>query len=147
MVSQTHTLNSHDAPPLDAMARSTSTFAEEVFSLAELQARLAVLESRDCARRAAVPTVLVVAGVISLAGVVPIVGLTIAAVLIDFAGMSFSAALACSLGVTLIVSGALIGLGLSGLWNLPPAFPLTTREWNANMRWLRNTFRRQGRRW
>jgi len=146
MVSQTNAVNSADQP-LKAVARSSSEFADEFFSLAELQTRLLMLESREYAGRAQSSLLLIVGGALLLGTLIPLALLTLAALLMEVASLTLAQALASALLIGAVAGLTLVIVGYQTLRKLPEAFPRTVREWSANSRWLHNMIRRQGRRW
>jgi uncharacterized membrane protein YqjE len=147
MVSQTHPVDTDIEQPMRSMARSTSSFADEVLALAELQTQLIVLESKDGARQLLKPVLLFFIGGLVALGLVPVAALAVAQQLVESLALSLPQALAVAFGLGVLL---VAGLMLCGYWAyqaLPTPFVRSSREWAANSRWLHSMVRRQGRRW
>lgn len=149
MVFQTHAVeqNMVDNAPLQSAARNSTDFTEDIFVLAELQSQLLLLESRDLCRSQSVPATLFVAAWLTATGLIPIVLLAVSAALVEFAGFSTTLALVISLIIGLCLSGALLTAARLTFNKQQAPFLRSSNEWKANVRWLRNMVRRQGRRW
>lgn len=149
MVSQTNSVNrtAADEMPLRSVARTTTEFADDFITLAELQTKLAILECREGAGQLIWPGLCAATGILVAAGLVPIALLTFGAMLIEFASLSPVQALGISLALGLAISGGLLLGAYAMVRANPKPFARTTREWDANSRWLRNMVRRQSRRW
>ena len=149
MVYQTHTVEVEESEegPLRSVARNTSEFAEDVLTLAELQARLLTLETKEWALSHSRLVMLATAAVAVGIGLVPMAFLTFAAALNEVTTLSH----AQSLGLALVLGIALNGGLLLGIFlefkKKKSSFTRSSREWDANFRWIRNMLRRQGRRW
>jgi hypothetical protein len=149
MVSQTNQVKSagSEESPLQAVASTTGSFAEDVITLAELQARLLQLDGADWARERLRPVIFAFIGAGIGLGLVPIALLTLAAILNQFANFTYAQSLGIALVVGAAISAAMMLAAYSALQKAASPFSRTRGEWDANLRWLRNMIRRQGRRW
>jgi len=131
---------------LRGVARSSTSFAEELLTLAELQTELVMLESREWAQRQAYPSAMAGGALAIALGLIPVAFLTLAAVLYELAGLSIWASLLVSL---ILGTGMAAALGAAAFYGAKGAAPFerSRREWDSNVRWFRNMVRRQGRRW
>ncbi|MEI8382666.1 MAG: hypothetical protein WCJ09_21220 [Planctomycetota bacterium] len=149
MVFQTNAVEQSkvDEAPLQSAARNTTDFTEDIFVLAELQSQLLLLETRDWCRSQSSPAMFFVAAWLIAAGLIPIALLAFSAALVEFAAFSMTLALVISLIIGLCLSGALLAAARLTFNKQQAPFLRSSNEWKANVRWLRNMVRRQGRRW
>ena len=149
MLSQAYSVEAdqQEDQPFRTVARNTGEFAEDVLTLAELQAKLLMLESREWIQSQLLFVAVGTAGVAIGAGLIPIVFLTVAAILVESAGLSNAQALFASTCLGMLVVGGLLGSAYAMSRKITTPFKRSSREWDTNFRWIRNMLRRQARRW
>lgn len=149
MVFQTYAVEQSkvDEAPLQSAARNSTDFTEDIFVLAELQSQLLLMESRDWCRSQSSPVTLFVAAWLIAAGLIPIALLAVSAALVEFAALSMTLALMISFVIGVCLSGTLLAAARLTFNKQQAPFIRSSNEWKANVRWLRNMVRRQGRRW
>jgi hypothetical protein len=132
------------ARPAEAFQHSMADFAHDVATLGELQARLLVIDAKETGRRAVMPAVLGVSGLVLLLGSVPIALLGIAYVLHEEAQFSLWSALLLTFAGAVVVTGGL----LAGAWALTrrSAWPLkrSQEELSRNLGWVMDVLKRKG---
>jgi hypothetical protein len=86
-------------------------FGNDIATLAELQAKLALIDLKECFAHARVPLALLVVGLIFILGAVPVVLLGVAALVADAMKISAAWAMLVTAGVALVASGVVVVVG------------------------------------
>jgi hypothetical protein len=128
--------------PPRAVARSTGEFLHDVTTLAELQGKLLLVESKQGLTKLVMPIALLVLGVVIALGCVPIALAALAITLVQAAEFSLAAAMWISLAVGAALAAILTLAGYfwmrSGLWFLDRSY----YEWQRNVAWAKDMMRR-----
>jgi len=144
MVDQTTMIDDRDAAPAEAMTRSMSDLAGDIAALAELQARLFALDAKETMRRILVPIALGAIGTALILGSIPVLLLTVAA-LLNYAGLGTT----LSLFLAFIVGAAFGGIALLVAWYAIRrglvTFHRSLEELARNLRWIKAALRQNGR--
>lgn len=149
MVSQANSIEPdiEDHDSLRSVAQNSTEFAEDVVTLAELQAKLLMLETREWIQSLVRPVGFLAAGLVVALGLIPVMFLGIAAGLMQAASLSMAQALAFSILIGIVLSAVLLLSAYFSIAIKTPFFECTKKEWSSNFKWFRNMVRRQGRRW
>jgi len=130
---------SPESPP--GLAHGVGGVAEDVATLAELQLNLLTAEAQDGARRAAVCGLLLIAGLVVLAGCVPVALTSVAFWLMQAARLSPAASCACAALAGAVVAAVPVGTAWL-LWRTSPlTFALTRKEFARNLKWIKTVLR------
>lgn len=136
-----------DEPSLQSAARHSTDFTEDVFVLADLQTQLLLLEARNWCKSQSRSVALFAMGAVLAAGLIPIGLLAASAALVEYAAFTVTLALASTLITGVCLSSILLVSARLTFNTQQAPFLRSSNEWKANIRWLRNMVRRQGRRW
>jgi hypothetical protein len=123
------------------LGRNVSSFAHDVVTLGELQLRLLAVDVRDSAKAAGAGGACLVAGVLAAVGAIPLVFVTLALALIEFAGWSqtLSFALATLLG---LISGAVLAwVGWKQTLSAGKTLGRSKAELVQTLHWIKETLR------
>jgi hypothetical protein len=120
-----------------------SELAHDVVELAELQAKLLSLDAASAWERIRVGVVLVIVGACVLLGSLPVVLLSLAEALAEYALWPRTAALAAAGGIGLVAAGVILGLAWYRLKTMMAAFRRSQEELSQNVAWLKTSLRRQ----
>jgi hypothetical protein len=153
MADQATVRDGHAAPrsgenggiPKTQVLGGIAEFGNDIANLAELQARLALIDLKECLRKALVPVALVVAGLFGVIGALPVALLGIAALLAPALKISVAAALLLTGGVVLVVA---IGTAAVAATRIAPSFSSFRRsreELTRNLAWIRTVVLYSGR--
>jgi Putative Actinobacterial Holin-X, holin superfamily III len=112
-------------------------FVDDLASLAELQARLAAADSRDAARKSAIPIVLAVAGLTVVAASVPVALLGAGWLLASALKIHQGWAMLLTAGVAMALGGVLTGLGGMRLRHSFDSFRRSQKQLMLNVAWVR----------
>lgn len=136
-----------DRPPREngpGMTRTVADFAEDVISLAELQAQLFAVDLREAGERAVKPGLILVVAPVLLLAALPVLLFGLAGLLVRLAHWSEPAAL-------LTIGMAAIVMSLGAAWwawkRLGSALSLLGRsgeELAENVRWLKGALMQRG---
>ncbi len=113
-------------------------FANDLITLAELQADLAVLNGRETARKAVAPLGLVAFGLTVLAGGVTVCLIGAALLVATALGIHRGWAMLATAGVAMILAGLAVSLGMARLKSSFESFRPSHEELKRNLTWLRN---------
>lgn len=144
MVDQTEVRSSNgrtELPPR-AVARNTAEFLHDVTTLAELQAKLLIVDCQQGLRNLLVPIITLVVGLAVAVGCVPVGLAALALTLAETTELT----LAASLGIALLVGLVLAaGLTLSAYFYLRSGLSFLDRsyyEWSRNVVWAKDMLKR-----
>lgn len=113
-------------------------FINDLITLAELQAELAVLNSREAARKTVVPLGVVVFSLVVLAGGVTVCLIGLALLLESELGIHRGWAMLAVGGVAIALASLGVGLGLARSKSSLEPFRPSREEFRRNLTWLRN---------
>jgi len=131
--------------PIESVVGNLAEFGNDVASLAELQAKLAVIDLKESAGKAALPAVLAATGLVLLLAGLPVALMGIAGLLVKYAGLSEGWAYLLTGGVVLVLAGALALLGLMRLRQSFTSFRRSQEEFARNLAWIRTVLVYSGR--
>lgn len=134
-----------DSPIVDGIVGNVTEFGGNLLTLAELQARLALLDAREGAGRAVLPVLLAVGGVVLASASLPVVLIA--------AGLMLAAASGWPLGLSLLLCGAsalVLGAGLTFLFGRRvsacfDSFHRSREEFSHNLAWVKTVLSHSGR--
>ena len=133
-------------PPSPAsVVGNIAGFGNDVVTLAELQAKLALIDTKDCISRATTPVVALVAGAVVALGCVPVVLLGLADLIAEAAKISPGVTRLLVGLVTLGAAAAIGYLSLKAATGSLTSFRRTTEELTRNVSWLRSVLVHSGR--
>jgi len=112
-------------------------FVDDLATLAELQAELAVIDFRDCARKAAVPLVLTVVGLTVVVASVPVALLGAGWLLASTLNIHRGWAMLLTSGVAMALAGLVAGLGGRRLSHSFDSFHRSRKQLWLNLAWVR----------
>jgi Putative Actinobacterial Holin-X, holin superfamily III len=118
---------------------------QNVFTLAELQARLAVIELKRNLEAAKVGAAVLATGVVLALASLPIALAGIAELLVSELAMKRGLALLLVALVAFAIAGACITIAALRLRSSRPGFPLSQEEFARNVNWLRTVLLYRGR--
>ena len=122
---------------------SFSGLAHDAVELAELQSELLSLDTAAAWRRIRVGVVLTIVGGCLLLGCLPVVLLTIAEALVEFAGWSQTAALAAAGGGGLLVAAGILTVAWFRLKTMLASFERSREELTRNLAWIKSSLRQK----
>jgi hypothetical protein len=133
------------SPLVEGVLGNLADFGSDIATLAELQAKLAALDLKESAGKAAVPAgLLASAGVLAL-GSLPVGLLGIAELLVTYAGLGRGwAYLATALAVT-VIAVALALVGLPRIKTSFESFRRSREELTRNVAWIKTVLAQSGR--
>ena len=112
-------------------------FVDDLASLAELQARLAAADSREAARKSAVPIVLTVVGLTVVVASVPVALLGAGWLLASALKIHEGWAMLLTAGAALALGGLVVGLGGMRLRHSFNSFRRSHKQLLLNLAWVR----------
>jgi uncharacterized membrane protein YqjE len=132
------------ACPADVVSNVTE-FGENLLTLGELQARLAVIELNQNVEAAKVGVLVALAGAALALASLPVVLAGVAELLVSELGMKRGYALLSVAVVALAIAGPCIAIAGSHLRRTAVGFPLTREEFTRNLNWVRTVLLYSGR--
>jgi hypothetical protein len=137
--------NNGNAPCPGDVVTNVAEFGENLLTLAELQARLTVMELKQNVQTAKGTVAVILGGaVLGIAGL-PIVLAGIAELFVSELGMKRGFALLGVAVVALAIAGSTIAIAAIRLRRSVVGFPLTTEEFTRNLNWVRTILLHSGR--
>ena len=115
-----------------------SELARDVVELAELQGKLAALDSATAWQRMRGGLVLVVIGACALLGCLPVVLAMGAAALVEFAGWTWTASFALAGGGGFVIAGVVLAVAYQRLRTMLEPFDRSREELASNLAWLKS---------
>lgn len=134
------TSRSDHVSPRKVVGNATDVM-RDVTELIELQGKLFASDLKLTCRRAAVPTLLLTAGVCLLLGLVPVLLAGLADLFVERFDLTRSLALLASAGCGLVAAVALLLTGWLLLRNAMTQLRNSGDELQRNLRWLKHTLR------
>lgn len=132
------------ASPGDVVS-NVAGFADDLLSLAELQARLAAIEAKQNVRAVTAGSVILITGGAIALAALPIVLVGIAELLVSFAGMDRGFALIAVAVAAFVVAGICVAVAVARLRGSDVGFPLSREEFTRNLNWVRTVLLYSGR--
>jgi len=124
---------------------NVSEFGENLLTLGELQARLALVELKENLEASKTGAAIVLGSlVLALAGV-PIALAGVAELLVSELGMRRGYALLSVAAVAMAIAGACIAIAVSLIRRGAIGFPITREEFTRNLNWIRTVLLHSGR--
>jgi hypothetical protein len=121
---------------------SFSDLAHDVIELAELQAQLLKLDAIASGKTLRTAVVFLLSSVCLLLGCLPILWLTIAEVLVEYAGWKRTPSLAVAFACGLLIAGGLGAWGWRRLSTMFSSFERSREEFVRNLNWVKSNLTR-----
>lgn len=134
--------NGRSELPPRAVARNTGEFLHDITTLAELQGKLLLVESREGFNKLVIPIATLVAGLAIALGCVPIALAALAITLVEAAEFSLAAAMGISLLVGVVLAAV---LAIGGYYWVRSGLSFLDRsyyEWQRNVAWAKDMLKR-----
>jgi uncharacterized membrane protein YqjE len=128
----------------EGMVGNVAEIANDVLTLAEFQAKLAALDFREAAGKAAVPIGLTMAGLVLLAASLPVVLLSLAWLLATALQIHVGWAMLMTASVAMALAGIAGGFGATRLIRSFDSFRRSQEELSRNLSWVRTVLRYRG---
>jgi hypothetical protein len=132
------------APPA-SLVGNLAEFGNDVATLAELQAKLAIYDSKECVRQATIPSIVVVAASALALGSVPVLLIGLADWIASSTRLSAGAAQLIVGFVFLIAAGVAGTLALRAALRCLETFRRSQEELIRNLSWIRTVLVHSGR--
>ena len=134
-----------NSPLVEGVLGNLADFGSDAATLAELQAKLAVLDLKEAAGKAALPAGLVVmAGALAL-GSLPVLLLGIAELLVTYTGLGRGWAYLVTAVAVTILAAVLAVLGVPRLRTSFASFRRSSEEFTRNVAWIKTVLAQSGR--
>ena len=127
--------------PASKLGRNVSGYAHDLLTLVELQLRLFGVDLRDGSKTAGLGLAAIVAGALAALGAIPLIFVTIALALIEFADWSQTAAFGLSALIGLISGGGAAYFGWRRLLSAGKTFGRSKAEAVETLRWIKESLR------
>ncbi len=128
-----------------SMVGNIAEFGNDVATLAELQAKLAAYDAKDCLAKATTPAILLGVGVAFALGSIPVLLIAVADLIAGAAQISPGAARLIVGLVTLGAAGAVGYLSFRALLGSVDSFRRSREELTRNVSWIRSVLLHSGR--
>ena len=137
MASQASVNGGFRTRPVEGVISSIGELTGDIASLAELQAKLTLIDAREAASRATWPTIVLVASAAALVAAVPVLMIGLAFVLANAFGIGQGAALLIVGGVVAVIAGAIAFLSLREFLHSFESFRRSNEELVRNVNWIK----------
>jgi len=127
--------------PATKFGRNVSGYAHDIVTLVELQLRLFAVDLRDGSKSAGIGLVAMAAGILAALGALPLIFVTVAAALIQFAGWSYTLSFGASALLGLIVGASATYFGWKRLLKAGQTFGRSKAEAVETLRWIKESLR------
>ena len=127
------------------MVSNIADFGNDIATLAELQAKLTLLDAKEAATRATTPAIALGAGLVLALGSLPVILLGLADLIASKTSLSAGAAQLIVGLVTLLLAAGIAFLGLRGSLGSLTSFRRSTEELTRNLSWIRTVLVYSGR--
>jgi len=127
--------------PASKLGRNVSGYAHDLLTLGELQLRLFAVDLRDGSRTAGIGLGAIVAGALAALGAIPLIFVTIALALVEFAGWSWTASFGVSALLGLIVGAGAAWFGWKRVISAGKTFGRSKAEAVETLRWVKESLR------
>ena len=132
------------ASPL-TLVGNIADFGNDIASLAELQAKLTLMDAKEAASKAAVPVVVLVGASVLALGSLPVILLGLAGLIASAAKIQPATAQLLVGLTTLVVAGIAGFVGLKGSTGSLKSFRRSSEELTRNLSWVRTVLVYSGR--
>jgi len=123
------------------LGRNVSSFAHDLVTLFELQFRLLAVDLRDASQSAGLASGLVVVGILAALGTIPLVFVTLALALVEFAHWSQTAAFALVSVIGLATGAVLAFVGWKKLLAAGTTLGQSKAEVLQTLQWIKESLR------
>jgi len=127
--------------PAKKFGRNISGYAHDLLTLGELQLRLFAVDLRDGSKTAGIGLGAIVVGVLAALGAIPLVFVTIALALVEYARWSWTLSFGVSALLGLIVGAGAAWFGWRGVLSAGKTFGRSKAEAVETMRWIKESLR------
>jgi hypothetical protein len=128
-----------------SLVGNIAEFGNDVATLAELQAKLAVYDAKECASRAPIPLIVVAAASILALGSVPVILIGLADWIASSTRLSAGGAQLIVGLVSLVLAGVAVIVALRSLIRSLESFRRSNEELTRNLSWIRTVLVHSGR--
>jgi uncharacterized membrane protein len=128
-----------------SLVGNLAEFGNDIATLAELQAKLATHDAKECVRRATIPLIVVVAASVLAVGSVPVFLIGLADWIAASTRLSAGAAQLIVGFVCLVVAGVAGALALKASLRSLESFRRSQEELTRNLSWIRTVLVHSGR--
>jgi hypothetical protein len=131
--------------PATAVVSNLAEFGNDFATLAELQAKLAAIDLKESAGRAAVPAGLLAGALVLLLGSVPVLLIGVAELIVRFTSIGHDLALLLTAGGAIVVAGAIGALAAPRLRKSFESLQRSREELARNVSWIKTVLTYSGR--
>lgn len=131
--------------PHEGVVGGIAEFGNDIATLVELQAKLAVLDFKECQARAMVPLVMAVSGIVIGLASLPVALFGVASLLASALTISEGWALLLSAAIAMVVAVMLAVIAVMKLRTSFESFRRTREELVRNISWIRTVLMYSGR--
>lgn len=128
-----------------SMVGNIAEFGNDVATLAELQAKLAVLDAKDCLGRVTLPVIVLGAGAALALGSIPVVLIGLAGLIASWTGLSAGAVQLIVGLASLVAAGVVAFLAFKESLRSLESFQRSNEELVRNLSWIRTVLVHSGR--
>jgi uncharacterized membrane protein YqjE len=134
-----------NSPLIEGVIGNLAEFGGDITTLAELQAKLAVIDLKEGGARAAVPTAALAASAALALGGLPVLLFGVAELIHQYGGMKLGWALVLTAVVALIVAGIVGAVAALRLSRCFESFRRSREELQRNISWIKTVLAYSGR--
>lgn len=127
--------------PAAKLGRNVSGYAHDLVTLIELQLRLFSVDLRDSSKTAGLGIGAIAAGLLAALGAIPLIFVTIALALVEFADWSYTASFALSALLGLVFGAGAAWFGWRRLLAAGKTFGRSKAEAVETLRWVKESLR------
>ncbi len=127
--------------PAAKLGRNVSGYAHDVLTLAELQLRLLAVDLRDSSKTAGLGIGVLAAGAMAAIGAIPLVFVTLALALVEFAHWSYTASFALSAAAGVLFGIMAAWFGFKTLFSAGKTFGRSKQEAVETLKWIKESLR------
>jgi len=131
--------------PEKRVVSGIAEFGNDIATLVELQAKLALLDSKECLEKAMVPVVLVVIALFAILGALPVLLFGIAELVASALKIGIGWALLLTSAVTLVLAGTVAAVSALRIGPSFSSFRRSREEFARNVAWIRTVLLYSGR--
>ena len=135
-----------NSPLVEGVIGNLAEFAEDVATLAELQAKLASHDLKATISKATIPVGLMVAAAVLAVGAIPVLLIGVAELLAPLVGLSHGGSLLVVAILSLIAAAVVAFLALPRLRHSFNSFQRSREELTRNIAWIKTVLVHSGRR-
>ena len=132
-------------PSPGSMVGNIAEFGNDIATLVELQAKLAMYDSKECIKRVTIPLIVLVAGLAIVLSCLPILLLGLADLLTELTGLRVWACRLIVPAVAMTVAGLVGLLSLREASGSISSFRRSSEEFTRNLSWVRTVLVHSGR--